>query len=143
MDLIFYKTNSPNQMADKVLTNDMSVNGNLKANCDILNPSITIEYNNNVLGYNYVYIPAFARYYYITGFNIVNNTISVSLKCDVLKSHINDIKNSIGTVIRSQSGSKFLNDSRIVNTSEHSYQFKKMGTGFTKRDCYVLNVVGD
>lgn len=42
-------------------------NGTLKESCDMLNPVIEFNFgNSNPSGYNYMYIPDFGRYYYVT-----------------------------------------------------------------------------
>lgn len=72
--------------------------------CDMLNPSLVLDWFDGISNYNYVYIDTFDRYYFITG-----NTLTSGKRCvmscavDVLHTYRTAIKNCIGTVLRSES----------------------------------------
>lgn len=138
MNIVLYKNNSERNKLDKNIINATTIIGQLKESTDILNPTFIVEYNQNYYNFNYVHVPVFNRYYYIENINVVGKTLELSLHVDVLMSHKNDIKQSKATITRSDKGSVYLNDNRIVNTAQHSITHRRIGTGFTKQDVYGL-----
>jgi hypothetical protein len=63
------------------------LSGTLREQCSIISPVITIEYP-KVPDFNYVYIEAFGRYYFVTGVVSVRyNLWEISLECDVLMTY--------------------------------------------------------
>lgn len=54
---------------------------------DVLNPVILVRMDgNSPIAYNYAYIPAFNRYYFIRGWELVNDLWRATMTCDVLAS---------------------------------------------------------
>ena len=68
MKIILYENTSPKKKVVKKLTRAKELEGNLMDECSIVNPSIMIEID-NLSQYNYMYIPVFHRYYFITKTN--------------------------------------------------------------------------
>ena len=64
MNLTLYNQTKPYNSIVRNTTNPLSITGTLREPCDILNPEIEVEYNSQVIGKNYAYIPEFGRYYY-------------------------------------------------------------------------------
>ena len=75
------------------LTEQIRVAGNLRDISDVIDPSITFECaDDKILKSNYVYIPAFNRYYFINSITSVRTNLwRVNLHCDVLYSFRNDV----------------------------------------------------
>lgn len=142
MNITLYSTSSERNRVVKDLGNSLTITGNLKQGLSIINPTIIIAYNNSVYNYNYVYIPEFRRYYFIENINIINNTLELSLHEDVLMSNSADILRSKATITRGSSGSKYLNDVRIKNTAQHTLTHRRIGTGFTAQDEYIVVIAG-
>ena len=64
----------------------------LKNDCDFINPYLLLKLDDNLFLSNYVYIPDFKRYYFITGIEILTKTlVGVSLHVDVLESFKDNI----------------------------------------------------
>lgn len=64
----------------------------LKNDCDVVNPYLLLKLDDNLFLSNYVYIPDFKRYYFITGIEILTKTlVGVSLHVDVLESFKDNI----------------------------------------------------
>lgn len=60
--------------------------------CDIMQPVLIMEYAAAYLGCNYVYIPAWGRYYYITDMTAMQGgRVELALQEDVLMSFVSDI----------------------------------------------------
>lgn len=108
MEIAFYYNNSDSKVVNKSLSNNLGYsNANLKAPCDILAPVIIVKYNNAIFSRNYAYIPAFKRYYYVIGKQVLKGTrLELQLQVDVLMSWKDDILNSSQLVVRSESVGK-------------------------------------
>ena len=84
---------------DKTLVSVMSLEGVLRNDSPISNPSILVETNDLSVGdlvrANYAYIPEFGRYYYLKEVTHLRNMLwTVDMKCDVLMSFADAIKAS-------------------------------------------------
>ncbi len=65
--------------------------GHFRAEVDIVNPVVTIE-RSSALGFNYVYIADFGRYYFVDEVRAVrNNVLELHLSCDPLESFRTEI----------------------------------------------------
>ena len=92
--VFFQNTAEPNRVnKTDYLTEQTRVSGNLRDISDVINPSITFECaDDKILKSNYVYIPAFNRYYFINSITSVRTNLwRVNLHCDVLYSFRNDV----------------------------------------------------
>ena len=92
--VFFQNTAEPNRVnKTDYLTEQIRVAGNLRDISDVINPSITFECaDDKILKSNYVYIPAFNRYYFINSITSVRTNLwRVNLHCDVLYSFRNDV----------------------------------------------------
>lgn len=138
MLITFYQTKSEPHRVDKVLTNATNKQGHLKAECSIINPSITMDLDNNILVFNYVYIQAFQRYYYITNVDIINGMMVVNMHVDVLMSFKDDIKTTSGHIVRSNHGNKYIKDNMAYSTAKPVIQARNLGTCFTKGAYYIM-----
>lgn len=90
---------------------------------NILYPVISLDYDAGVLvsGYNYVYIPDFKRYYYITGISCDNGKrIYTTCAIDPLNTYKSGILSAPVNVIRSENaGITYCSDDRLpVNPSQ-------------------------
>lgn len=143
MEIHFYKSLNEKNKINKNLGSPLNVNGELIDNCDIVNPSILLNLtSNDLVNYNYCYIPAFERYYYINNIVVENKMLHISLHCDVLMSHKNDILNSTATIVRCNKGNRYIADNLILQTSKVKRQVKKIGTGFTVDEKYIVQIGG-
>lgn len=146
MNITFYKTKSETNKINKTLSDSISLTGSIKDNTNIVNPTITVQYNADLLTINYCYIPIFNRYYFVNSIELDGDILVIVMACDVLMSFKNDILSSKVRVIRSSSSKiKYLPDSLITQTAKTNYTFKKLGTGFNVAEStnnYVLVLSG-
>ena len=71
---------------NKTINNTVNINGTLRQETSVINPSVLIEAE-NLSGFNYMYIYEFGRYYFITDIVSVRNGLwRVTGKVDVLMS---------------------------------------------------------
>ncbi len=119
---------------------------------DIERPSFIMDYNSALVGCNYIHVPEFGRYYFVTG--KVNKGGQIILEClsDPLTSFINDISACDITVLRSFSiGSPTMfEDSKLpVYPSKNNITSIEMVSDnddlnsavIPPYNCYVLTVI--
>ena len=108
MDIYLYNTADDDNVLNKTLKDellipDVKLKNPVNINNPILSLSSKIVYDDGYGGgwtyetkdYNYAYIPAFERYYFIENITLQSNNINVlTLKVDVLKTYENEILNS-------------------------------------------------
>lgn len=98
MQIILYNNQSERNALNKTIVNPVTLDGNLRDESNIKNPSITV-YATNPINRNYAYIPQFNRYYFISEItSIRNNVWRITLTSDVLMSFKNDILNSYAVI---------------------------------------------
>ena len=144
MNIKLYKTSSTENTADKVLTNELTVSCNIKGTLNMINPVLTLNYNEAYLGYNYAYIPLFDRYYFLSPPDVtIGHEIIVKAREDYLSSHKANIRASEGRITRSKNmGDKYMVDSMVTLDDAYDIQCRKLGAGFTAADNYILVVGG-
>ena len=86
MDIILGTIADEKNKLNKTFNNQISYSGTLREETSVINPSIMIEAL-NLSEYNYMYIPEFKRYYFISDIVSIRNGIwRVSGKVDALMS---------------------------------------------------------
>lgn len=110
---IFDKKENSTKQPDST-TQQQSYSCILKEPSGILNPTISINMglNLNPSAYNYCYIEAFHRYYYITEWTFENALWYASLSVDVLASYKTEIGDADFYILRSS----YESDGRIIDT---------------------------
>ncbi len=122
--------------------------GNLKDDTSIINPVIRIKKstpppNNN---YNYMYIPAFNRYYFIE--DITNESVdfwTVRAKVDVLQTYQTDILNSKVVIDKTEEPNKanlYFDDGSFVTESRKYNQVLKFPSGLPQQGYNILICAG-
>lgn len=84
-----YKSSAEQNRVDKTnfLTADMIISGVLREASSLIHPSITFT-SDIIPTFNYVYIPIFNRYYYVTDITSIKNKLwQMSLTIDVLMTY--------------------------------------------------------
>lgn len=107
MLISLYNTNDSNIVVDKTLTNKVDYDIKIKDSTSVTNPTIILK-TQTLITSNYAYIPSFNRYYYIEKVEVFPNDIyRLDLKCDVLKSFKDDIKNSSAYITQQTTTNKY------------------------------------
>ena len=92
MTLTMYVNTDEPIKINKSLSGGTSFVGNLREESSVMNPTILVESDASIVGYNYAYIPDFNRYYYVKDLvSYRTNLWLVSLEVDVLKSWASQI----------------------------------------------------
>lgn len=91
MDIILYKTTSPNNKIDKTLTNAVTLSGEFREETNLVNPEVRVE-GMQYKDYNYAYIEDFGRYYFIKEYrSLGHNQLVLYMEVDPLMSFKTDI----------------------------------------------------
>ena len=144
MEIDFYKNISEKNKIGKKLLNKLTLNGNLREESSVINPTILVEHN-NLSVYNYAYIPNFNRYYFVSEITSVRNGLwRVSLKCDVLESFKKDILNLSCIVDKqqNQSYSNNIDDGSYVNRADSFVEIANYQNGFNSSGEFILITAG-
>lgn len=125
----YYNKAEPNRL-DKTdyLQLYSNITGTLREECDLVNPTITLELN-YVPQFNYVYIPIFNRYYFVNNFrNIRNKLWEMQLHCDVLMTYKTEILACGGIVGRTGNAySPYIRDEEIPVESRVEFERIELG----------------
>lgn len=106
MDIILYKCTDEINSFPKTLTEGVTISGTLRGECDMLYPVLTFSGENGLRWfkeYNYIHIPDFNRYYFVSSLNLTSNaSIEISCSVDVLQSWKDYILNMEAVVERNE-----------------------------------------
>lgn len=129
-----------------------TLSGALRDECSLITPSIVYQ-SSDVPEFNYVYIPIFNRYYYVTSLSSVSKNVwRMELNCDVLMSYKDSIFMLQGVIGRQENDfNDFLIDDKIptqkdaiveivnpLSTTLNPFDTRKGYTDYI----YALTVIG-
>lgn len=149
-DINLYQSSAEVNRVDKTdyLTSVGTLSGALREECSIIAPSITFRLT-TVPTFNYVYIAAFGRYYYVTGITSVSKDIwRMALSCDVLMTWKDDIRALTAVIARQENSyNPLLLDSELPAQANQNITVTEFPAGGfnTSSDIacpFVLTVVG-
>lgn len=146
MEISFYNNVSEKEKIGKTLKNKTTLTGFLKQVTSVINPVITVEMK-NPSQYNYVHIPQFHRYYFISDIvNIKNNLWEIHMNVDVLESFKTQIKANKAIVEKSEqtaSSNEYFNDgSTFFHDSREYNEIAMFQRGFDTAPSYILITAG-
>ena len=129
------------------LSNRHPLDGYLKNETSVLDPVIMVEKTNPAIyGYNYLYIPKFSRYYFITDIRqIRNNLWEIHAKVDVLYSHMTEIlatKCIIDKAENPADANLYLNDGSFVTDARKYDEVIPFSSGLSLNGSYILICAG-
>lgn len=149
-DIEIYQNSAEVNRVDKTgyLTNVGTLSGALRDECSMLTPSIVYQ-SSDVPTFNYVYIPIFNRYYFVTSLSSVSKNVwRMELNCDVLMSYREQIKLLSGIIGRQENTyNDYLVDSEVPTENSPqvtiidipSSTFTTTQTGQVY--CYVMSTI--
>lgn len=139
MQAFLYKTTSPKNAINKVLSEQRELNIVLKDDIDILNPFFTMHVFNGLFVYNYVFIPAFSRYYFIENITLLTaNIAKIDLKVDVLESWKTDILAGICHITKENNANMY--GAEIATSEERLQEVIEHEAIFELQDDFILTV---
>ena len=125
-------TGEPNAL-DKTYTVTNTFDGTLRDKTSIMDPVVLFQ-TEPVTSVNYMYIPAFGRYYFINDIQVKNNQLwEVYGHVDVLKSFATEIRNWYAIVERAENQyNLYLNDPEFQVEQRPQIQLLKFPAGFER-----------
>ena len=102
MIVALYDYQGDKRIISKTLLDSFTMNGTLTNDCDVVNPVIEVEkFNPAYYRYNYMYIPDFRRFYYITSWeNLANRLWLLHAHTDVLMTYRDEILKTQAVMVR-------------------------------------------
>ena len=143
MECILYKTTSNEKALHKELTKISTVGVEWKNNTDILHPTVIL--GGSLPQANYLYIPAFGRYYFIKNMKVdsARNVIEIECEVDVLMSYADSLSQLECVVARQENEyNTYLADNSFLAYSYPSIVQKAFPKGFTNQSHLILTVAG-
>lgn len=145
MNIVFYFNTSEDNKLNKLLTNELTVQGTLRDRSELLYPEILVE-NVDFTVYNYAYIPTFGRYYFIRGYNIFRNDLYiVNMEVDVLETYKDEIANLPSIIMETESygADEYLSSDRIwVAKEKDKTDLYNFSNGLLDSGEYILITAG-
>lgn len=146
MEIKLYTTTSPRKKIIKSLNNLNTLNGTFRSQTSAMSPTFTIEIGNEIMQYNYCYIPIFNRYYYINKIKALrNNLFELELTCDVLMSNADAILSNVAIIDKveqNESAYLYINDGSYVNTNRMKNSIINYPQGFLDNGEFILITAG-
>lgn len=133
----FGTTTSEKRQLDKSVSYSANLNGILRNNTGVVNPTVLVEANvSTIAGCNYMSIPSFGRLYFITEIiSISDDLCQVSGHCDVLSTYKAGIRANSAVVSRSATQGNwnlYLTDPMLKVTNKSLIQNRTGWIGFPK-----------
>lgn len=112
MQITLYKYSGKSNVINKTLQNGVNVDGTIKDTANVITPQIRLrakETLSNIKSFNYAYIAAFNRYYFVENCEIISTDVCVLfLRVDVLKTYETEIKASTATITERENANKYI-----------------------------------
>lgn len=143
MDIILYQNISENNRVGKTLINKQTFTGNLRQSTSIINPVIMLNADNPTV-YNYAYIPAFNRYYFINKIEAYRTGLFIlTMSVDVLETYKTEIKGMLAIIDKNETvGNNYFNDGSFVLDSRAYNQIINFSNGFNDNGEFILITAG-
>lgn len=139
---LYNYSGSPNTIG-KGATVVESLTGTFRDTVSISNPTFAIE-RGSPIGFNYAYIEAFDRFYYVTGVSAdLHGMVTVSCACDVLETAGNAVKDFTAIIRRQENAFNLYLDDGIFKAYQNTkHKIIAFPNPFTEYS-YVLALAGN
>lgn len=143
MFINLYNNTSPPNYVNKSITEVISLEGTLREPTSIIDPVVIVE-RNTPMGFNYVHIPAFNRYYFVTGISSEsNNLVAIAMHVDVLMTYREQIANMNAIIKRQENQYNLYLDDGIFKAYQNTkHKIIKFPYGFNNFS-YILALAGN
>lgn len=145
-EFTLYKNSAEINRVDKTQYLEMvgTISGIYREGVSVTDLSITIEYP-TMIDFNYVYIPEFKRYYFVTDITIVRyNLYEISLSIDILMSYKDGISKLPAFIERNENdfNDDLIDNKRVVSQGFDVEVITRTNEVFDTPPKYVLNAFG-
>ena len=148
MTLTIYENKSDEIKIDKNITQLATYEGYLRDESSFTNPVIMIQDQFNIYGHsnaNYLYLPDYRRYYYITDMiQKRTNIVEIHARVDVLMSFKNEIRECSGIVKKTSyknAYNLYLDDGTLKVYQNKLLKTAEFPTGFSAEE-FILTTAG-
>lgn len=143
MTISLYNNASAPNYVDKEISLVQTLTGVLRNPASVTDPVITIERDSPV-GFNYVYIPEYSRYYFVSGISMTGDRLlALSLHVDVLMTYKATIREMYAIIKRQENKFNLYLDDGIFKAYQNTkHKIIKLPYGFTEYS-YVLALAGN
>ncbi len=143
IDLYTYNHEKNKINKSAYLGNLLSLQGNLKEQTSIINPVITLQYDQPFI-YNYCYISEFERYYFIDNVDIVRaNLYRIYLSVDVLETYKTEILNQAVIIEKNENNyNNYLPDENWKTNVKTKTDIINFSNGFLESGEFILITAG-
>lgn len=147
MNIELMRTKDPNNKVVKTTSSLGVITGNLKEDCSIIDPVITIDFSgvSNFFTCNYAYIPEFNRYYHVRDITVLNAVMAeIRLHVDVLTSFSAGLLNAPCIVSKNESRfNLYINDPNYKCQQQNYILMNQFPSGFPIEDArFVVACLG-
>lgn len=145
MKVEIYKNLSENSVIGKNKTLVYETECEIKGESSIINPVLILQYNEQLFASNYVYIPAWGRYYFIDDVRVMTGgRVEVSLSVDVLESFKAPILelNVILSDTEQTGINNYLPSESFVVNCKHKTDIVNFSNGLLDNGEYILITAG-
>ena len=147
MEITLYTNESEKNKLEKTLDHPILLEGTLRDESSIINPIILISSEKEDIPYmyNYAYIPAFGRYYFITDIESVRTGIwRVSMHVDVLMSYKEQIKNLNVIINNSEEtgANNYLSGNQWITNVKNTTSIVNFPNGLNDNGEFILITAG-
>ena len=145
MNVEIYKNLSENSVIGKTKTLVYQTQCEIKGESSIINPVLILQYNEQLFTSNYVYIPAWSRYYFIDDVRVLTGgRVEVSLSVDVLESFKDSIL-ELSVILgdtETTGVNKYLSSESFVTTCKTKTDIVNFPRGLSDNGTYILITSG-
>lgn len=145
MTIKLFVNNSDPKAVDKQLLSELSIDGTARDPLDMFNPVLEVSGDivNSIGQYNYLYIPDFARYYFIESITGDNYHLStLNCRADILSSCKQWLRARTATITRNEKlYNSYLNDPEFSSYAYTNIVTKAFPTAISG-DSIILMTVG-
>lgn len=145
MTIQIQQTTSEKNRIGKTISNLYTASGALREGTSIINPVIRISGANvpDLKNANYMYIPDFNRYYFITDIkSIRNGLVEIAGHVDVLQTYSSQIRNNTAIIKRNANSWNLYIEDGLFKTYANPHIFTKLFPSGFKDPSFVLSVAG-
>lgn len=149
MEINLFTCTAPNEVVDKssYISNRFLLEGSFRQSSSVIDPVIIIEKTNPaIFHYNYMYIPQFARYYYINNIETIRTNLwQISAHVDVLYTWRADLQNMQCVIDKTadySSANLYMDDGSFILDARRYNQLFPFSTGLSNDGEFILICAG-
>lgn len=140
-----YKCKDDNRKINKTLEDEIEIGIDFNRSMNFSNGEIILQGNIFTFSeYNYLYIPYFKRYFYITDMEATrNNLIKFNVKIDVLMTYKDSIVQLVATSVKSDNYEPYTENLNLPVSVKEQYKKLSFENPFNENGTIILVALGN